>query len=56
MIGAALKALREIRDAQYRDTAMIPKAAFTRLVKEISDDIAGPGKDLRWQRSAIEGL
>lgn len=56
------KALREIRHYQKNTDLLIPKAAFSRLVREITQDIPGPHKQklhatsFRYQASAIEAL
>ena len=47
-------ALREIRRYQKGSELLIRKAPFLRLVREICDELAGPG--MRWRRAAIEAL
>jgi len=50
---ALVRALREIRYYQKNSSALlIPKAAFVRLVKEVS----GYYGEVRWQSSAIMAL
>lgn len=46
-------ALREIRKYQRTSNLLIPKTAFGRLVKEISNDCR---VDLRWRKDALECL
>jgi histone H3 len=46
-------ALREIRQYQKSEDLLLRKAPFTRLVKEISQDIRG---DFKWTKSGIEAL
>lgn len=50
------RALMEIRRQQRSTDCCIPKAPFTRLVREIGQDCCKPGYDLRWSVSAIEAL
>jgi len=49
-------ALREIRRYQKTTELLIPKAAFCRLVQEITQYCAGVDKGFRWQGSAILAL
>jgi histone H3 len=48
------KALLEIRKYQKSSDLLIPKAPFTRLVKEIMHDIGGP--EMRIQAVALSAL
>jgi histone H3/H4 len=48
-----VKALREIRRYQQSSNLLIPKAAFTRVVREIMLEFKS---DMRIQASAIEAL
>lgn len=49
------KALREIRKYQKSTDLIIPREAFSRLVREIAQDLR-PHSDLRFQASAITAL
>jgi histone H3 len=49
-------ALREIRRYQKSAELLIPKLPFSRLVREVSGDVSRIGDNVRWQRSALEGL
>jgi histone H3 len=48
-------ALREIKKYQRSTSPLIPWQPFTRLAREVCDDVHGQPA-LRWQRSALEGL
>jgi histone H3/H4 len=48
-----VKALREIRQYQKSTELLIPKLAFSRLVREIASEISS---DLRFQSGALEAL
>ncbi|PRP83580.1 histone H3 [Planoprotostelium fungivorum] len=51
---AGVKAIREIRKFQASTSLLIPRAAFTRLVREVVLDISI--QDLRFKRDALEAL
>lgn len=49
-----MNALREIRRYQKSSELLIPKAPFTRLVRDVTQDLDVPGPGpIRWQASAI---
>jgi histone H3/H4 len=49
-------ALREIRRYQRSTSLLIPKLPFSRLVKEICQDITGKDRGIRIQASALDAL
>ncbi|KAJ9651822.1 histone H3.1 [Neophaeococcomyces mojaviensis] len=50
----SMNALREIRRYQKSSELLIPKAPFTRLVRDVTQDLDVPGPGpIRWQASAI---
>ena len=52
---AAAQALREIRHYQRGHGLILPRRPFTRLVREITYNIA-PDMNMRFQASAIDAL
>lgn len=54
---AGTKALREIKKLQSSaEPRLIPAARFKKLVHEISNDITGNARALRWEKNAIRAL
>jgi histone H3/H4 len=52
---AAEKDIRELRKKSHK-TNEIPQLAFTRVVKEISDQVADSREPLRWSVDALQAL
>ena len=55
-IAPGMWGIKEIKEQQKKYNLIIPKALFTRVVREICVDICQRGAELHWQANAVEAL